>query len=177
MHTLTAFIDTIFEKTGNTSGSTTENQATRKGSQFEVIENERISNLKLEGLTISGSLFSLTTFVGVTFDSCVFFGSKIENCEFVNCNFIDCNFQFSEITHCNFKTTTFKNILWDFTPVKRSKIQACQMDGSSSYYLTKDDSYLTQCFELPLEWDEVPPDDEELIEESGFFSQLLGKAA
>lgn len=177
MHTLTAFIDTIFENAKNDSNSTTESSTTRKGSQFEVIENERISGITLEGLTISGSLFSLTTFVGVTFDSCAFFGSKIENCEFVNCNFINCSFQFSEITHCNFKASTFKNNLWDFTPVKRSKLLECTMDGSSSYYLAKHDSYLTQCFDLPTEWDEVPPDEEDFIEESGFFSQLLGKAA
>lgn len=177
MHTLTAFIDTLFETNSESSSSTSKNVVTRKGSQFEVIENERISGVTLEDLTISGSLFSLTTFVGVTFDSCAFFGSKIENCEFVNCKFIDCSFQFSEITHCNFISSEFKKCLWDFTPVKRSKIDKCTMDGKSSYYLTKDDSYLTQCFELPEDWDHVPPDDEEEEEISGFFSQLLGKAA
>lgn len=177
MHTLTAFIDTIFESTQEASNLSAENVTTRKGSQFEVIENERISGLSLEDLTISGSLFSLTTFVGVSFDSCAFFGSKIENCEFINCSFKDCSFQFSEITHCNFSSCNFHGNNWDYTPVKRSKLHGCKMDGTSSYYLTKHDSYLTQCFELPTDWDDVPPDEGEAPDNSGFFSQLLGKAA
>lgn len=177
MHTFTAFIDTIFKSTDDASNSATETAVTRKGSQFEVIENERISGILLEDLTISGSLFSLTTFVGVTFDSCAFFGSRIENCEFVNCKFVNCSFQFSEITHCNYISCEFTGNTWDFTPVKRSKIQKCKMDGKSSYYLTKDDSYLTECIELPQDWDHVPPDEDHEEEVSGFFSQLLGKAA
>ena len=115
MHTLTAFIDTIFETATEIASNKTETASSRKGSQFEVIENERISGVVLEDLTISGSLFSLTTFVGVTFDSCAFFGSKIENCDFVNCNFIDC----SKVCHltiqanCYDRLSFFGNLLFN----------------------------------------------------------------
>ncbi len=176
MHTLTAFIDTLFESNANDAQVT--NIATkRKGSQYEVIENERISAVTLEDLTISGSLFSLTTFVGVTFDSCAFFGSKLENCTFVNCKFVNCSFQFSEITLCNFRSCLFARNKWDYTPVKRSKIKNCKMDGKTSYNFSKHDSYLTQCFELAQDWDEVPPDEVQSRETTGFFSKLLNKAA
>jgi uncharacterized protein YjbI with pentapeptide repeats len=111
-----------------------------KGAQYEIIENEIVKDCNLGNLNVSGSLFSLTTFENVTFESCVFFGSKMENCKFVNCRFINCSFQFSNIMHCNFGASTFVNTKWDYTPIKKSVFENCELDAKTYYFISRDEN-------------------------------------
>lgn len=159
MKTLTKFIDrldlndevtaTLHEVSFGESSSST---------RYEVIENEVLKSSDLKDLSISGSLFSLTLFKDVTFESCVFFGSKFENCEFVNCKFIDCSFQFTHISHCNFRASSFKNCIWETSTIRKSMLSLCDMDVKTAFFLTKEENKMDSCMknDFPTWLDEGP---------------------
>jgi uncharacterized protein YjbI with pentapeptide repeats len=132
MNTLTAYINPL-----TSTIDYTEN--------YEVIENEAVIGNNYNDLIISGSLFSLTLFKNVTFRACVFFGTRIENCQFINCEFIDCKFQFSNISYSDFHHATFKNCIWESTPVRKSLFANSDLDFKSSYFIKKyDNKFLSE---------------------------------
>lgn len=117
---------------------------------YEIIANQSIINCNQKDLIISGALLLQNTFKYVIFNNCTFFGSKIENCQFIGCQFKNCKFQFSSILSCNFISCKINHCQWETPFLQKNEFQCCSIDHISTYYISKNENHLVNCFSEKL---------------------------